>query len=145
MSSETKYKSKIRRIKKTKFKKSKKYKKYKKSKNKKRFEKGYAPINISKSKYLFLIDKRQNKPQNMTKKENYQLDFALNRKYCNCIEKVKYNIRPKNKNKRTFLKKNKKSIINDNSPYGICTNSIYNRRGFKIPKKRTKCKDIYYK
>lgn len=118
---------KIKNIKK--IKKSKSIKKIKKSK--KRFDKGYAPINISKSKYLELINKKQSEPQNMTIKENYQLDFALNRKYCNCVEKVKYNIRPKNKTK------------NNNSPYGICTNSIYNRRGFKIPKKRTRCKDIY--
>ena len=73
-----------------------------------------------------------NNPEKMTNKEKYQLDFALNRKYCNCIEQVKYNLIKKHTNR------------NDNSPYGICTNSVYNKRGFKIPKKRTKCKKIYY-
>ena len=65
-----------------------------------KFKKGQVPINISKKKYLSLVNKRQNNKDSLSSKENYQLNFALKRKYCNCIEKVKYNINKKSRGTR---------------------------------------------
>ena len=68
-----------------------------------------------------LIDKRIDNPDSLTDRENNELDFALNRKYCNCVEKIKYNSRKSNKSKS----KRRKS---SNNPYAICTKSIYKNR-----------------
>lgn len=92
-----------------------------------KFPKARAPTNLSDKRFYFLLDKRKKKIT-MNKRENYQLDFALNRKYCNCIEILKF--------------KNYKSKKNIN-PYGICNSSIYKKRGLKSPKNvRKKC-NIY--
>jgi len=103
-----------------------------------KFNKGFAPINISIKKYKSLIEKRQDNPGSLTDRENYELDFALNRKYCNCVEKVKYKRKSKS---RRGSRRNKR-----NNPYAICTSSVYIKRGFRIPKTaRKKCGKLYAK
>ena len=77
---------------------------------KKTYKRGSAAIYISKNKYKALILKRQKNPTSLTKKENYDLDFTLNRKYCNCIEHIKYKTYSIRKNKRTM--KNRKKTKN---------------------------------
>lgn len=104
-----------------------------------KFNKGFAPINISIRKYKSLIEKRKDDPASLTDRENYELDFALNRKYCNCVEKVKYKSR-KSKSRRSS-RSNK-----GNNPYAICTSSVFIKRGFRIPKTaRKKCGKLYAK
>ena len=105
------------------------------------FKKGRTPSNISKKKYLSLIKQRQNNKISLSAKENYQLDFALHRKYCNCIEQIKYKYYMKSKNKRNSVRNSANN--NKNNPYGICNSSIYMKRGFIIPKKSRKCSKLY--
>jgi len=122
---------------------------------KKTYKRGSAAIYISKNKYKALILKRQKNPTSLTKKENYDLDFTLNRKYCNCIEHIKYKTYSIRKNKRTMKnrkktknksKKNKSTSKSKNNPYALCTSSIYIKRGFRIPKTaRKKCLKLYNK
>tara|TARA_B110001469_G_C9643891_1_gene324623 strand:- start:317 stop:694 length:378 start_codon:yes stop_codon:yes gene_type:complete len=122
---------------------------------KKTYKRGSAAIYISKNKYKALILKRQKKPLSLTKKENYDLDFTLNRKYCNCIEHIKYKTYSIGKNKRTMKnrKKNNKNKSqknkpskSKNNPYALCTSSIYKKRGFRIPKTaRKNCLKLYNK
>ena len=121
---------------------------------KKTYKKGFAAIYISKNKYKALILKRQKIPASLTKKENYDLDFTLNRKYCNCIEHIKYktysssrknknNRKNKNRKKKSHKSKSSKS---KNNPYALCTSSVYKKRGFRIPKTaRKKCRKLYNK
>jgi len=107
-----------------------------------KFNKGFAPINISIKKYKLLIEKRQDNPGSLTDRENYELDFALNRKYCNCVEKVKYKSRKLKKSKSRRGSRSNKG----NNPYAICTSSVFIKRGFRIPKTaRKKCGKLYAK
>ena len=121
-----------------------------KSKRRNKFKKGRAPSNISKNIYISLIKRRLHNKDDLSDTENYKLDFALKRKYCNCIEQVKYKyyIRSDkyNPNRKTNRKTNRKhTIIKDgNNPYAVCKSSIYTKRGFKTPiNLNKKCSKLY--
>ena len=78
---------------------------------------------LSKTKYEDYLKKRKTKKK-LNKKQNKDLDHTLFIKYCKCIKNLKYN------------KKVKPGL-----EYPICTNSIYNKRGFTPPQNiKMKCK-----
>jgi len=117
------------------------YKKTLKTKKKRtnRFKKGRAPINISKRKYLKLIQERES---NSDKKNTKKMNFALQRKYCNCIEHIKFKTKKQSVNKSYKHKKH----LPENNPYAICGASIYKNRRMKIPYKAShKCRKLYKK
>tara|TARA_Y100000385_G_scaffold291708_1_gene371544 strand:- start:2841 stop:3410 length:570 start_codon:yes stop_codon:yes gene_type:complete len=99
----------------------------------------FIPSNISKSsindkKYKDLIKQKQE--GTIKSGDNQLLENNLYSKLCKCIKKIYI----KNMIEQEFF--NKKNKYNR---YAVCTNSIYNKRGFKSPPSATKnCADTFH-
>ena len=78
-------------------------------------------------KKLYDYIKNKNKPNktDSDKRLDKQMEEVLQKKLCYCIKKITL--------KNIFLK-NFLDINTKYKPYGLCINSIYNKRGLKMPK-----------